>query len=89
MRTSSQRLAAVRNREAILLESVYSRSFCRNLASYLKKGNKQKKKKEERKKAGKQEGRRKRKESGFGVLEKYKVKFNVWSMYLWTAWHRV
>lgn len=37
MRTSSQRLAAVRKREAMLLESVYSRSFCRNLASYLKK----------------------------------------------------
>lgn len=54
MRTSSQRLAAVRKREAMLLESVYSRSFCRNLASYLKKGNK------ERKKAGKQEGRRKK-----------------------------
>jgi len=37
IRTSSQRLAAVRKREAMLLESVYSRSFCRNLASYLKK----------------------------------------------------
>jgi len=46
MRTSSQRLAAVRKREAMLLESVYSRSFCRNLASYLEK--KRKKEKEKR-----------------------------------------
>lgn len=47
MRTSSHRLAAVRKREAMLLESVYSRSFCRNLASYLKeeKTNKQKQQK--------------------------------------------
>lgn len=53
MRTSSQRLAAVRKREAMLLESVYSRSFCRNLASYLKKGNKKKKgRKEESKRKG-------------------------------------
>lgn len=76
MRTSSQRLAAVRKREAMLLESVYSRSFCRNLASYLRKGNKKKKEKKERKKAGKQEERRKKNESGLGVLKKYKVKFN-------------
>lgn len=38
MRTSSHLLAAVRNREAMLLESVYSRSFCWNLASYLEGG---------------------------------------------------
>lgn len=36
MRTSSHLLAAVRKREAMLLESVYSRSFCWNRASYLK-----------------------------------------------------
>ena len=35
MRTSSHLLAAVRKREAMLLESVYSRSFCWNRASYL------------------------------------------------------
>lgn len=63
MRTSSQRLAAVRKREAMLLESVYSRSFCRNLASYLKKGNKTK----ERMKAGKQEERRKKGVSPWGL----------------------
>lgn len=38
MRTSSHLLAAVRKREAMLLESVYSRSFCWNLASYLEGG---------------------------------------------------
>ena len=38
MRTSSHLLAAVRKREAMLLESVYSRSFCWNLASYLQGG---------------------------------------------------
>lgn len=57
MRTSSQRLAAVRKREAMLLESVYSRSFCRNLASYLKKG-KKKKKEESRKARGKEKKKR-------------------------------
>lgn len=35
IRTSSQRLAAVRKREAMLLASLNSRSFCLNLASYL------------------------------------------------------
>lgn len=35
MRTSSHLLAAVRKREAMLLESVYSRSFCWKRASYL------------------------------------------------------
>lgn len=35
MQTSSHLLAAVRKREAMLLESVYSRSFCWNRASYL------------------------------------------------------
>lgn len=35
IRTSSQRLAAVRKREAMLLASVYSRSFCLNRDSYL------------------------------------------------------
>ena len=38
MRTSSHLLAAVRKREAMLLESVYSRSFCWNRASYLEGG---------------------------------------------------
>lgn len=57
IRTSSQRLAAVRKREAMLLESVYSRSFCRNLASYLKKRNK-------KKKGRKQESKRKREKKG-------------------------
>lgn len=56
MRTSSHRLAAVRKREAMLLESVYSRSFCRNLASYLK---------EE-----KQTNKNNRKQSGLRILEK-------------------
>ncbi len=37
IRTSSQRLAAVRNREAMLLASVNSRSLCLNLGSYLRK----------------------------------------------------
>lgn len=35
MRTSSQRLAAVRKREAMLLASVYSNNLCLNLDSYL------------------------------------------------------
>lgn len=51
MRTSSHRLAAVRKREAMLLESVYSRSFCRNLASYLKE-EKQQQQKNNRKQSG-------------------------------------
>lgn len=38
MRTSSHLLAAVRKREAMLLESVYSRSFCWKRASYLEGG---------------------------------------------------
>lgn len=38
MRTSSHLLAAVRKREAMLLESVYSRSFCWNRVSYLEGG---------------------------------------------------
>lgn len=38
MRTSSHLLAAVRKREAMLLESVYSRSFCWKRVSYLEGG---------------------------------------------------
>lgn len=72
MRTSSQRLAAVRKREAMLLESVYSRSFCRNLASYLKKGNKRKRKEQSRKARGNE----KKRSQALGSQKKYKVKFN-------------
>lgn len=38
MRTSSQRLAAVRKREAMLLASVNCSSRCLNLGSYLRRG---------------------------------------------------
>lgn len=38
MRTSSQRLAAVRKREAMLLASVNCSSLCLNLGSYLPRG---------------------------------------------------